>query len=71
MGICHRSVKPKNLLLDPTKGILKICDLGNSRILVNGEPNEIPCSTVYYRAPELIFGCDTYTNLIGDFRELN
>lgn len=64
-GICHRDIKPQNLLLDPVTGILKLCDFGSAKILVESEPNVSYICSRYYRAPELIFGATNYTTKIG------
>lgn len=64
-GICHRDIKPQNLLLDPASGILKLCDFGSAKILVEHEPNVSYICSRYYRAPELIFGATNYTTKIG------
>jgi len=64
IGICHRDIKPQNLLLDPNSGILKLCDFGSAKILVKGEPNVSYICSRYYRAPELIFGATNYTTAI-------
>jgi glycogen synthase kinase 3 beta len=63
-GICHRDIKPQNLLLDPNSGILKLCDFGSAKILVENEPNVSYICSRYYRAPELIFGATNYTTKI-------
>jgi len=64
LGICHRDIKPQNLLLDPTTGVLKLCDFGSAKHLVRGEPNVSYICSRYYRAPELIFGAIDYTTKI-------
>ncbi|RKF65061.1 Protein kinase gsk3 [Erysiphe neolycopersici] len=63
-GICHRDIKPQNLLLDPSTGILKLCDFGSAKILIENEPNVSYICSRYYRAPELIFGATNYTTKI-------
>ena len=67
VGICHRDIKPQNLLLNPATGVLKLCDFGSAKILVGGEPNVSYICSRYYRAPELIFGATNYTTNIGKF----
>jgi len=64
VGICHRDIKPQNLLLNPGTGVLKLCDFGSAKILVQGEPNVSYICSRYYRAPELIFGATNYTTNI-------
>ncbi|KAG8457985.1 hypothetical protein KFE25_012656 [Diacronema lutheri] len=61
LGICHRDIKPQNLLVDPETGVLKLCDFGSAKILVRGEPNVAYICSRYYRAPELIFGATAYS----------
>jgi len=63
-GVCHRDIKPQNLLVDPETGVLKLCDFGSAKQLVKGEPNVSYICSRYYRAPELIFGATDYTTQI-------
>jgi len=60
-GICHRDIKPQNLLLHPDTVVLKLIDFGSAKILVEGEVNVAYICSRYYRAPELIFGATNYT----------
>ncbi|EDW30644.1 GL26894 [Drosophila persimilis] len=64
LGICHRDIKPQNLLLDPETAVLKLCDFGSAKQLLHGEPNVSYICSRYYRAPELIFGAINYTTKI-------
>ncbi|XP_049532128.1 protein kinase shaggy-like [Anopheles darlingi] len=64
LGICHRDIKPQNLLLDPETAVLKLCDFGSAKQLLDGEPNVSYICSRYYRAPELIFGAINYTTKI-------
>uniref|UniRef100_A0A6B2L765 Protein kinase domain-containing protein n=1 Tax=Arcella intermedia TaxID=1963864 RepID=A0A6B2L765_9EUKA len=64
LGICHRDIKPQNLLIDSEKLELRLCDFGSAKILVRGEQNVSYICSRYYRAPELIFGANFYTPAI-------
>jgi serine/threonine protein kinase len=61
LGICHRDIKPHNLLINPITFELKLCDFGSSKVLIKNEPNVAYICSRYYRAPELIFGAVDYT----------
>lgn len=63
-GIAHRDIKPTNILVDPSRVCLKICDFGSAKKL---EPNQASVSYIcsrYYRAPELTVGSSVYTTMI-------
>ncbi|RAL40915.1 hypothetical protein DM860_008613 [Cuscuta australis] len=64
IGVCHRDIKPQNLLVNPHTHQLKLCDFGSAKVLVKGEPNISYICSRYYRAPELIFGATEYTSAI-------
>jgi serine/threonine protein kinase len=64
LGICHRDIKPQNLLVHPVTQQLKLCDFGSAKALIQGEPNVSYICSRYYRAPELIFGSTDYTTAI-------
>ncbi|AMD21751.1 HFL105Cp [Eremothecium sinecaudum] len=63
-GVCHRDIKPQNLLVDPDTFQLKLCDFGSAKQLKPTEPNVSYICSRYYRAPELIFGAVNYTTQI-------
>ncbi|KAE8681960.1 Shaggy-related protein kinase theta [Hibiscus syriacus] len=64
VGVCHRDIKPQNILVNPHSHQVKICDFGSAKKLVPGEPNISYICSRYYRAPELIFGVTEYTTAI-------
>lgn len=61
-GVCHRDVKPGNLIINPETGVVKLCDFGSAKVMqpptVNGprEKNVSYICSRYYRAPELLLG---------------
>jgi len=64
LGICHRDIKPQNLLLHPDSHTVKLCDFGSAKILQKGLSNVAYICSRYYRAPELIFESAYYTTAI-------
>jgi len=64
LGICHRDIKPHNLLMDPVSHVCKLIDFGSAKVLVAGQPNVAYICSRYYRAPELVFEATEYTTTI-------
>jgi len=64
LGICHRDIKPQNLLLDTRTHEVKLCDFGSAKALVKGESSVAYICSRYYRAPELVFEATEYTTTI-------
>ena len=62
--ICHRDIKPQNILLDPQTNRIYICDFGSAKLLKRDESNVSYICSRFYRAPELLLGNEYYTTSI-------
>ena len=60
MGIVHRDLKPANCILDASKDVVKIADLGASKHLCRGRAHTIEVCTRWYSAPELLLRDEFY-----------
>jgi serine/threonine protein kinase len=61
--ICHRDIKPQNILIDPQSGRLKIADLGSAKVISNVESTAYQV-TRFYRPPELLLDATFYSCLV-------
>ena len=64
LGICHRDIKPQNILIDPSDNTLKLCDFGCAKHLVKTESNIAYICSRFYRPPELVIGATKYTTQV-------
>ncbi|PVV02463.1 hypothetical protein BB560_003084 [Smittium megazygosporum] len=63
-NIIHRDLKLSNILISPS-GLLKIGDFGLARYYEDGDNNLTPgVVTLWYRAPEILFGSKSYSKAI-------
>ena len=58
--ICHRDIKPQNILIDPSTNKVFLCDFGSAKILNKDEKNAQYICSRFYRAPELIMAITCY-----------
>ncbi|GAA5894340.1 GSK family serine/threonine-protein kinase [Sporobolomyces salmoneus] len=56
LGVCHRDIKPQNILIEQ--------DFGSAKVLQAGDENVTYTCSRYYRSPELIFGNAHYDHSI-------
>jgi serine/threonine protein kinase len=62
--VCHRDLKPPNILVNPQTLELKVCDFGSAKILEKEESNVSYICSRYYRAPELVMNATDYSTEI-------
>lgn len=60
-SICHRDIKPPNILIDACGQKLVLGDFGSAKIIgTTGSKSTAYVCSRFYRAPELIIGSDRY-----------
>ncbi|CAD5229414.1 unnamed protein product [Bursaphelenchus okinawaensis] len=62
--ICHRDIKPQNILIDPEQGMLKIGDFGSAKIMKPNVESTAYQVTRFYRPPELLLDAVYYSPLV-------
>jgi len=61
LKVVHRDLKPDNCLVEPERGLLKVCDFGTAKMVKNGDTNVSYVCSRPYRAPELVLGKEEYS----------
>jgi len=64
MSICHRDIKPQNIVVDPGSRRIRLCDFGSAKQLNDGEWNKHYICSRFYRAPELLCQLNYYSSAV-------
>lgn len=66
MGFMHRDIKPQNILINNCDtNDVRIGDFGSTRLSATSDRKKtLMATTMWWAAPELLFGCDTYNESI-------
>lgn len=59
-GICHRDLKPQNILVDSDAKRIALCDFGSAKQVQNKTTSVTYIGSRFYRAPELLIGDEHY-----------
>lgn len=63
--VCYRDLKPQNLLVSADRKTIKIADFGLARAFTpNRRQLTVEVVTRWYRCPELLLGCDSYSTVV-------
>jgi len=64
LNICHRDIKPQNIVVDPSSKKIRLCDFGSAKQLNDGEWNKHYICSRFYRAPELLCQLNYYSSAV-------
>jgi serine/threonine protein kinase len=64
-NVVHRDLLPRNILIDPSRQVLKLADFGCAKIVTARVSNYPKVGSWQYRAVELLFGATHYDSKAG------
>ena len=59
-GVMHRDVKPQNIIVNPSKKILKLIDWGLAEFYHMGQDYNVRVASRYFKGPELLVDYNYY-----------